>query len=104
MPGNERSIEYNNKYQLIGYLYDLGAYINDIIVFKEYMLNELKKCIWENKYPTHENKKYNCDYVNKFGRIWVIATNNIEANRELFTSYGPDYWQIQMVENGWLWI
>ena len=36
MPGSDRSIGFNDKYQLVGYPDDLGTYINDIIVFREY--------------------------------------------------------------------
>ena len=102
MVGDDRSIGYNDKYQLVGYPDNLGAYINDIVVFREYTVDELKKCIRENKYPMHEGKQYNCDYLGKFNRIWVIATSDIEAGNELFASYGPDYWHARMIEKGWL--
>ena len=44
-PASDRSIGCKDRYQLVGYSDDLGAYINDIIVFRKYTVNELKKCI-----------------------------------------------------------
>ena len=69
-----------------------ASYVNDCIDFRKYTIEETRNYVITRELLLAKGCSYNCAYVHVTGKMFVVATKNIEIGDELFVSYGNNYW------------
>lgn len=75
---------------------NIGAYINDIVDFREYDEKTLVDIIYNGYMPVHPDKEHNCHYwiiPNEKLRVYIYSLKDIQPEEELFAKYGNHYWE-----------
>lgn len=99
-PSKDRLVKIDDNACMIGN--SIASYINDVIDFRRYTVEDVVKCTKEGGFVKHPGKFYNCKISRKRGKVFAVATRDIEPGEELYISYGHTYWREKFERTNYL--